>query len=403
MEEYILLVLSIIFFISFLNKLISPKLKMPEVTGYVILGVVASALFAPFVGRGVFDEILDSVEIISGFALALIGFSIGVELKISTLKKLGSSIFLIVILETVGTFILVSLVLKLLGFETYSSILLGAVSSATAPAATVSVIRQYKAKGTLTSSILAVVGIDDASALIIYVIAASFAKSLISGTHIEISKILLSVVTSITMAVAIGAISGFLYSVLVKKIRNQDIIETILIAFLLMLLGISELFHISELLTIMTFGAVLANLSELTTRRSEKVTEKFNNILIGAFFITGGAHLDLTVVKSVFWVGLIYFTVRAIGKIAGASLGAILGKASPKVKKHIGFTLLPQVGVALALAIAIKKEFGGVVCKNYDLGLFVFNILLFTTLITELVGPILTKRALIKAGEIKES
>lgn len=403
MSEHILLVLSIIFFICFLNKLISPKLKMPEVTGYVILGVAASALFAPLLSREIFDEVLDSVEIISSFALALIGFSIGVELKLSTLKKLGSSIFLIVILETVGTFILVSTVLKLFGFELYSSILLGAVASATAPAATVSVIRQYKAKGTLTSSILAVVGIDDASALIIYVIAASFAKSLISGSQIEVLSIVISVVTSIALAVSIGAASGFAYSLLIKKIRSQDVIETILIAFLLMLLGVSELLNISELLTIMTFGAVLTNLSELSTRRSEKVTEKFNNILVGAFFITGGAHLDLSVVKSVFWIGLVYFAVRAFGKIVGANLGAIIGKAPEKVKKHIGFTLLPQVGVALALAIAIKKDFSGVVCKNYDLGLFVFNILLFTTLITEMVGPILTKRALIKAGEIKES
>jgi Kef-type K+ transport system membrane component KefB len=402
MELNTLLVLAFIFFVTSINKIISPKFKTPEVTGYVILGVLLSALVSPLIGKEHFDKILDSVEIVSSIALAIIGFSIGVELKISTLKKLGISIFYIVIFETGFTFLVVFLAVKLLGYEIYTALLLGAVAAATAPGATVAVIRQYKAKGNLTSAILAVVGIDDAAALMIYVIASSFAKSFISGKHVEVLSVIISVIISISLAIIIGLLCGFIYSYLMKKIRNNDLIEVVLIGFIFLVLGLSEELHISELLAIMTFGATIANLSQVTTKKSETIVEKFNLVFLAMFFIFGGAHLDLGVINSVLVIGIAFFFMRSFGKIVGATLGATLGRAPKNIRNNIGFTLLPQVGVALALAIAIKKEFTGVMTHNFDLGTFVFNILLFTTLITEVVGPILTKKALIRVNEIKE-
>jgi Kef-type K+ transport system membrane component KefB len=400
MELNILLVLAIVYLIAYINKRLTPKLEIPEVTGYVILGVLASFLSSVFLKRTAFDDILNNLEVISSIALSIIGFSIGIELKWSVIKKLGKSIFFIVFLETAFTFSLVFLALYFFGFEIYTSLLLGAVASATAPAATVSVIRQYKAKGELTSAILAVVGIDDAFALTIYVIASSFAKSLIDGKSITIVDSVSKVGFSVAGSFGIGICFSLVYLFILKRVKDNDTVEILLVSFLFFMLGISEIFHISELLTIMTFGAVIANNSEVITKKSENIINKFTSILVGAFFIIGGAHLDTKVISSVFIVGVVYFFVRSVGKITGASLGAYLGKAPIKIKKYIGFALLPQVGVGLALALAIKKDFSGVSTMGQDLGYFVFNLLLFTTLITEFVGPTLTKKVLLKAGEI---
>lgn len=402
MHINILIILAGLFLLAFTNKIVCPKVKLPEVTGYVILGAIISGIAGITIGMPELNEILESIEIISSIALGIIGFSIGIELKLSILKKLGSSIFFIVLCEVFGGFLVVFAASKAFGFQTYTALLLGSVAAATAPAATVAIIRQYKSKGELTSTILAVVGIDDAVALIVFVLASGFASSMVTGEQLHIGHILLKVAISISIAISTGGISGFVYSFAVKKIKSQDTMEMMLVAFILLLLGLSEMFGVSELLTIMTFGAFVTNLSEIITRKSEHIIEKFTGVFVGAFFIAGGAYLDYSLIKVVLVASVMFFVARTFGKIFGAKLGATLGKASPKVKKHIGVMLLPQVGVAVALVISIKKQFAGVEVHGVEIGTFIFNILLLTTLLTEFVGPILTKRALVTAKEIKE-
>lgn len=396
----ILLYLGILFLISTGNKLISGKLNIPEVTGYVIIGVICgqSAL-------NVFDNsIIEQLANLSTIALGIIAFTIGIELKINVLKKVGKSIFLIVLLEAFGAFAIVFSALRfLMNQELYVSLLLAAVAAATAPAATVSVIKQYKATGQLTSTILAVVGIDDAVALIIYVFAASFSKSLIKGSEMKIGETLLSSLSSVGFALAIGAVAAFLFMLLLRKIRNDEIIKMGLAAFLMVLLGVCEHFHISELLSIMTFGAILTNTSPVIAKKSEKTIEFMTPLFLAIFFIMGGAHLDVTSITKIGLIGIVYFFARAAGKIGGGSLGALIGGAPPKIKKYVGFALLPQVGVALALALSINKDFTVPMYgeKGKAVAALVINILLFTTIITEIIGPILTKKVLQKAGEIK--
>lgn len=402
MDMNILIILAVLFLLGYANKIVCPKLNLPEVTGYVIIGALVSAVAGVTIGMPKLDNILESIEIISSIALGIIGFSIGIELKLNVIKKLGSSIFFIVLFEVFGGFIIVAIASKIFGFQTYTALLLGSVAAATAPAATVAIIRQYKSKGELTSTILAVVGIDDAVALIVYVLAAGFAASMVTGEQLHVLHILLKVAISLITAISIGGISGFVYCFAVKNLKSQDTMEMLLVAFIFLLLGLSEIFGVSELLTIMTFGAFVTNLSEIITRKSEHIIEKFNGVFVGAFFIAGGAYLDFGLVKLVLSASIIFFVARTFGKIFGAKLGATLGKASPKVKKHIGVMLLPQVGVGVALVISIKKQFAGVEVHGIDIGTFIFNILLLTTLLTEFIGPVLTKRALIAAKEIKE-
>lgn len=395
----ILLYVGILFLISTLNKLLTKKINIPEVTGYVIIGVLLGQSVL-----NVFDNvIIENLKYLSSIALGIIAFTIGVELRFNVLKKIGKSIFLIVLFEGLGAFFLVLFSVRyLLHQEMFVALLLAAVSAATAPAATVAVIKQYKSKGQLTSAILAVVGIDDALALIIYVFAASFSKSLILGSEMHIAHTILMSVLSVFYALVTGIIGASLFMLFLRKVRNDEVIKMALASFILLLLGISELLNFSELLSIMTFGAVLTNLSPVIARKSENIIEFFTPIFLAIFFIIGGAHLDVMSIKSIGIIGLVYFFARAAGKIGGGTLGATLGKAPANIRKYIGFALLPQVGVALALALAISKDFNQPVFgdKGKEVAVLVINILLFTTIITEIVGPILTKKVLIKSGEI---
>ncbi|WP_319202718.1 cation:proton antiporter [uncultured Ilyobacter sp.] len=413
MEHNILFILGVIFLIAFFNKNISSFLKIPEVTGYVVIGVISSTFLTFFIGRERVDHIIENFHLIPTIALGIIAFTIGIELKLNILKRMGKSIFFIVVWECLGAFISVFAALKIFGFETYKCLLFGAVASATAPAATVAVIKQYKAKGSFTSYILAIVGIDDAMALVIFAFAISFSKALIKGTSVNISDIIISTLVSIFFGVLLGMIFAGLYLLMLKKIRSNDIIQMLLISFILMLLGISEQLHVSELLSIMSFGAILTNFSDVMTLKSEEIIEKFTGVFLGAFFILGGAHLDFLSVGGIIVVGVIYFVSRSFGKIIGASFGANISGSSNIVKKYIGFALLPQVGVGLALALSIKRTFDSKILeagkevlvygdKGSEVSYMILNILLFTTLITEVVGPMLTRYALKKSGEIKD-
>lgn len=394
MGEYLFLYLGGLFFTAYLIKLISQKIRLPEVTGYVLVGVLLGASVLKVLTPAVLSELSS----LSSIALGIIAFIIGLEFKIPVIRKLGKPIIAIVIFECLGTFCAVFFPLNALFPGSFNTaLLLGAIAAATAPAATVAVIKQYGAKGTLTSTILAVVGIDDAFALIIYVFASSFVKGALAGESFKIWNILGTAGLSLGISIALGIGFSILYLLILKKVRNNDWITLLLVAFILSLIGLCELLSASELLTVMVFGAVIVNSSPVLSRKSEQIVESFSPVFLAAFFILGGAYLDLKAVASIGLIGLAYFGLRTGGKIIGASLGAIIGRAPKVIKKYIGFTLLPQVGVALALAIAINKDFSGT-AMAYN----IINILLFTTILTELIGPLLTKTVLKKAGETTE-
>jgi len=303
-----------------------------------------------------------------------------------------------------GAFIIVFFGMLLLsGGDVSFSLLLGAVASATAPAATVAVIRQFQAKGFLTSTILAVVGLDDAAALIIYVFAASFAKGMISGAGLNWGTIIFSSFMSVGLSIVIGGGMGALYAFIMKHVRNNEAIVIAVSAFLLIQLGVCKMLGISELLTVMVFGAVTVNLSPALVLRTDEMVRNYTPIFLSSFFIIGGAHLDLSLIAKVGFAGIGYFILRSFGKIGGGTLGAVVGRAPVNVRRYIGFALIPQVGVALALALAIRSDFGAPAMGEAGkiLSISVINILLLTTIITEIVGPLMTRAVLKKAGEIQ--
>jgi len=398
MEINTLLYLSISLIIAYTTKSIVEKVHIPAVTGYVIIGVLAGVSLLRFYN----NETLNNFAIISDFALSIIAFSIGIELNKRTISKLGKSIIIIAFFESSFTFIIVFITFYLIEpGMLYRALIFGAVASATAPAATVYVIQQYKAKGPLTSTILAVVGIDDAIALIIYVFASLFAETMLLGRHISIIKLIFTPLIKISLSILLGSVIGICYYLLFKKVRFQDDLTIGIAASILLVMGIAEQFGLSELLAVMTFGSVLVNSDPMLSNRSHKAIENFSPIFLPLFFMFAGGHLNIFLIGKIGLLGLIYTITRFIGKISGATLGAIISKAPKIVKKYIGFSLLPQVGVALALSLAVQKQFGrgdfGV--QGVEMSHIIINILLFTTIITEIVGPILTKFSLTKANE----
>lgn len=366
------------------------SLKVPAVAGYVIAGLIVGTSGFNIVN----GEIIEKLSFLSDFALGIIAFNIGSELKISVIKNLGKSIFVIAFCEALGAFILVTSVMLLLKQDIAIALILGAVSSATAPAATVMVLKEYKAKGPLTSTLLGVVAIDDAICLMIYGIASSVAKVFVKHEVVTLDKVLIHPIMEIIVSVLVGGALGILLTYLLKVAKNDGEVLPFVTGIIILLVGIATTFHLSPLLSAMALGVIVANVST-NSRRAFSSVESFSPPIIAAFFTLAGSRLDISLLPHIGVIGVAYLLFRIIGKIGGASLGGIISKAPDVVKKNIGFGLLSQVGVAVGLAIVVNKEFPGTA-----LGSSVITILLATTIITEIVGPIATKKAIIKAKEV---
>ncbi|MBN1782009.1 cation:proton antiporter [bacterium] len=392
------MILAVTILVAYFVKRLSSRMGLPIVTGYVFAGVLMGMSLMNMIN----EDMLDHLDMVNDFALALIGFTIGTELRREVFRELGKSIILIAIFESIIAFLLVCGVLLLVyPDKPYQAFIFGAVASATAPAATVYVIQQYKAKGPLTTTIMAVVGIDDAVALTIFVFATALAKTLILSSQLSMLTLLLKPVMDIGFSLILGICTGFVYIFLFRKIRFPDDLILGCAAFLLGNMGIASYFHLSGLLAVMAFGSVVTNMNPMLSHRSARLLENFSPILFACFFILGGAHLNINLLPKVGMIGLIYLFSRMAGKISGASLGAWLGKASPTIRKYVGLALIPQVGVAVALAIMVRKEFGKPVygSAGMDLAEMVINVLLLTTVFTEVIGPVMTKWILQKSGE----
>jgi len=399
MEINTVLYLGISLLIIYGVKRTVEKLNIPAVTGYVIIGVIAGTSLLKFFNK----DILADFSIVSDLALAIIAFTIGVELNRTTIKKLGSSIIIIAFCEGLFAFIMVSITMYLIDPSLlYQAIILGSIASATAPAATVYVIHQYRSKGPLTSTILGVVGIDDAIALTIYVFASLFAQSIILQTHLSLAKLIITPVIKIALSILVGAIIAFAYILFFKHVRFHDDLLIGTGAAILIAMGVADLLELSELLTVMALGSVLVNSNSMLANRSHRAIESFSPVLLPLFFMFAGAHLNIMLIGKIGITGLIYTASRFAGKIGGATVGATISRAPRVVRKYIGFSLLPQVGVAIALSLAVQKSFGrGEFGQpGMDLAQTVINLLLFTTIITEIIGPILTRHTLTKSGEI---
>ena len=404
----ILLSLSIALLAGLMLSRVAKLLQLPAVTAYLITGIFIGPYCLGAVGvKGLgFISMADikSYSLLCDLALGFIAFAIGNEFRLSQLKKIGKQATVVGIFQAVTATLLVDGVLILLHLlmpdklPLPATLILGAIASATAPAATLMVVKQYKAKGPLTDILLPVVALDDAVGLVLFAISFGVAKAILSGV-IDVVSILVNPLLEIVLSLGLGAVMGFLFSWCERFFHSRSKRLAVSVGFVMLTIGLSMLkfefgkVHISfsSLLVCMMLGTIFCNICDFSEELMDRV-DRWTAPLFVLFFVLSGAELELSVFTDIMIVliGLVYILTRSIGKYSGAFLSAKWTKCDDNIVKYLGVTLLPQAGVALGMAI-----------KSADLGLpIIANITLFAVLIYELVGPMLTKIALLKAGDI---
>jgi Kef-type K+ transport system membrane component KefB len=399
------------------SRLIKP-LKLPAVTGYLIAGI----LIGPYcLGRISLPENFDligmlhstagveSLSIISQVALGFIAFAIGTEFELKNLRKIGKQAAVIGVLQAVVTTVVVDAALIglhfILGEERLPlsvAIILGAIATATAPAATLMVVKQYKAKGPLTNILLPVVALDDAVGLVVFAISFGVAKALETG-DVDVISMVVNPVVEVIGSLLLGGALGFLFTWVEDHFQSNSKRLCLSITFVLMAVSLSMVkfeigrVHVgfSSLLVCMMLGTIFCNICDSAEELMEK-TDKWTMPIYVLFFVLSGAELELSVFTSgiIVLIGIVYIVFRCIGKYVGAFSSALWTKCNSNIVKYLGITLFPQAGVALGMSIIVKEQMGS------GIGGLVRNIILFSVLIYELVGPMLTKIALTKSGDI---
>ncbi|MGN1093775.1 MAG: cation:proton antiporter [Candidatus Neoclostridium sp.] len=402
----ILLVICIALVAGLMMTRLMKIVGLPNVTGYLIIGIIIGPCVLGIIGKGQLDNVF---SVITDLALAFIAFSIGVEFKISSFKHIGKNVIVITLTQALTTTLLVDAVIITMAIVKPDlvplpvAICLGAIATATAPAATLMVIRQYKAKGPVTETLLPVVALDDAVGLMVFSVSLAIAKVFASNTAPTFNTIILEPLLEIFGSLAVGALLGAILSLGMKLFKSRANRLCLCIAVVMAGCGLTRLsaalnlpgFSLSSLLVCMMIGAVYCN----TFKQSYVIMEqcdRWTTPLFILFFIISGANLDIYNIVNVGIVGIVYVLVRAAGKYFGAMWGAAAVKAPKTVTRYLGLTLLPQAGVAIGMAAICATSLPPAEATA------VTTIVLCATLIYELVGPVITKIALSAAGEIEK-
>lgn len=407
----IFLSLSVALLVGLLLSRLAKKVQLPAVTAYLVAGV----LIGPFAlgrigipGIGITGEQIAGFGLISDLALGFIAFSMGSEFRISQLKIIGKQAIFVGVFQALFTTVIVDAALIILHliipdkFSLQSAIVLGAVATATAPAATLMVVKQYKSKGPVTDILLPVVALDDAVGLVVFAVSFGIARSLGTST-VNVTSVILEPVLEVILSLFLGFVMGLLFTLCEKYFHSRSKRMAVSVTFVMMTVAISSMsfdigsVHIgfSSLLACMMLGTVFCNICEVSEELMERADRWTTPVLI-LFFVISGAELELSVFADIMVVliGAVYIISRSLGKYFGAGISARLSKCNPNVVKYLGITLLPQAGVALGMAIkAIELGPEGAIVRN---------ITLFAVLVYEIIGPFLTKVALTKVGDINE-
>ena len=368
------------------------RIRIPMVVGYIIAGVIFGES-----GLGLIKA--SSTGLLTNIALGFIGFGIGSQLRLSVLKRLGSSIISISLLEAFGAFILVSVGVTLLTGKLYLGLIFGALASATAPAATVDVLEEYQSKGPLTTSLLAVVGIDDGIALLLFGFGISIATSLL-GSGTTILEGLLHPLMDIGGSIVLGATLGFLYSKVVRWMGSRNETLILSVGVVVLACGAAEYLKLSLIMTNMIIGIVSCNLLPMKARNIQEAVGGFTPPIYVLFFVLVGARLNIMNLPQMGLIGVVYLLLRAIGKFGGAYIGSVISHAPEVVRKYLGLGLFSQAGVAVGLSLAAAKILDE--AGHYDLSSMVINVIAATTFVVQIIGPPCTKIAIVKAGEVPE-
>ena len=407
-----LLLVAFALFCGLLMTRLFVRFHLPDVTAYLVTGVligpcVLGRLAIPGIGFHSFAEV-DSLSLINDVALGFIAFAIGHEFRLSALKQTGRQATIIGILQAVITTIVVDLAVVALHFARPDlmslpvALTLGAIAAATAPAATLMVVRQYKAKGPVTDVLLPVVALDDAVGLIIFAISFGAAQAMISGTA-HLLALIIEPLGEVILSLLLGAAVGFGLTFLERFFHSHRNRNALIVGSVILTVALSQLqfelggftFGFSSLLVCMMLGTVFCNFCPLSEDLMLQA-DRWSGPALTLFFVLSGSALqfDVFAQPAVILIGVIYIAARSLGKYLGARISSGLAHSPETVRKYLGITLLPQAGVALGMCTTAARTMGAE-------GLLIRNIILFSVLVYELIGPSLTKMALTKAGDIQ--
>ncbi len=405
-----ILAVGVLLVIGFFGGIIARKFKLPTISGYIIIGMGLSVL------NVIPKELINGdLNIIVEISLGIIGYLVGGTLNFGILKRFGKQIVVITSSQLMGSWILVTVLMAFLApfiiklaipnpnfYQTYlpPAIVIGAISSATAPAATLAIIREYKASGPLTSTLLAVIAIDDALCIIAYALGLSVAEVLTIGSLSNISWLQIIMVPALDIgeAMLLGTVLGFGMTYLIRFANTKKRLSVIVLGTILLGVGIAKTLNISSILASMIMGFVVTNRIRPNENAFE-VIDEIDEIVFAMFFTLAGAHFDLGVMKEAGILSLLIVAGRCSGKYIGARIGATISHAPTVIKKYLGFGLFPKAGVTVGLALLAKQH---LVFSGTSIGNIMISAILASVIINELIAPPLTKYALIKSGEATE-
>ena len=392
--------IGIIFVLGSFMEWLSPKVGLPKVVGYLLLGL--------FIGPeilGIIPEyFIQDTHIIIDLALSLIAVLVGANLKYSTLKGMGKQIVSITFFEATFAFLFVSIGLYLfsgfLGFSTEQSliisILFGGLASATAPAATIAVVHELKAKGRFTSTLLAVVASDDALALIFFTFAVILGSILLGNGDFSFTT-LFDMLSIITLSAVVGMIGAFISEMIDKLFAHHKGMETIsTIGMVFIVFSLSIYWQLEPLLATLVMGVVMTNISNDFDLVEEEIDNHLEEIIFMLFFILSAMHLDFSTLHTMPFVIFAYIMFRFLGKISGVWIGSKITKADKNVQNYLGFGLFPQAGVAIGLALSLQHQSG-----FESIAPLILNVIIATTIVHEFFGPLFIRYVLKKSGESK--
>lgn len=380
------------------------KAGLPSLIGYMILGTVMGTSALSLIN----DNSLNQLQFITDIALGFVAFIIGSELNLKILRRLGKGIILIILAESFAAFFLVASAVYLLTGDVPMALVFGALAPASAPAGTVAVIHEYKAKGNLTKALYAVVGFDDGLAVIIFGFAAALAARMLrtesSAVSIGFVSSLLEPMKELGFSLGVGTILGFIFSALARKLKPLIELPSLIFGFIALSIGLCMKFDLSLILTNMMLGLVLANTASTSSVRS--IVGQLKNympLIFILFFFLAGAHLNISALPALGVLGIVYMIARAAGLMGGAWLGAVLGKSESKIKKYLGLGILSQAGVAIGLSLMVRHMFAEIGTPHaLEIGATVITTITATSIVFEIIGPICAKFALKRAGEIPD-
>lgn len=402
-----LILLGIVLILGILSSTFLRRVKIPKVVGFILVGI----LLGPSVLGIVHEEFLGGSRAIIDIALAFIAFLIGGSLRFSRIRNLGRTIFSIAFFQAEVTFLLTTAILYILfplllanpthlvdwQFYLVLSMVLGAIATATAPAAVLATIHEVRARGSFTTTLLAVVAVDDSLALFNFILVVSLSGVILGYEHMGMAEVLLDGTLDIFSAIVLGAVSALVLMLIEARMPGRSSKSILTFGVSILVFGLAREAGQDGLLAVMMLGIVFANFCESFDEVYEELSEHLEEIIFTLFFVLSGAHLEFHILVVVPFLTFVYVFARAFGKMSGAYLGAVLSTDEMKIRHYTGLALLPQAGVSIGLALSFSsgphlEELGGIV----------LNVIIASVAVNELVGPVLLKYALKKAGETKE-